>query len=106
MQLINPYDKMLADTSAAAAHARRNVLLARAHLDAVKRIANESRTQTSKLRLRQMAASGLETATARQQLINQREQALVELAGLGPNHPGRPALVAQIAANKKGTRQP
>jgi succinoglycan biosynthesis transport protein ExoP len=27
-QLINPYDKMLADTNAAAAHARRNVLLA------------------------------------------------------------------------------
>jgi Mrp family chromosome partitioning ATPase len=48
-----------------------------------------------------MAASGLETATARQQLIQQREQALVELSGLGPNHPGRKALEAQIKETNK-----
>ena len=33
--------------------------------------------------------------------MTQREQALVELAGLGPNHPGRPALQAEIAETNK-----
>ena len=100
-ELINPYDKMLADSTAAAAHARRNVLLARAHLDAVKSHRERIKDADVEAKAETMAASGLETATARQQLIQQREQALVELAGLGPNHPGRPALNAQIAQIKK-----
>lgn len=99
--LINPYDKMLADSTAAAARARRNVLLARAHLDAVKSHRERIKDADVEAKAQQMAASGLETATARQQLIQQREQALVELSGLGPNHPGRPALNAQIAEIKK-----
>jgi len=48
-----------------------------------------------------MAASGPETATARGQLLQQQEQASVELSQLGPNHPGRRALEAQIAETKQ-----
>ena len=35
-EMVNPYDKMVAESNAAVAHARREVLLAQAHLDAVK----------------------------------------------------------------------
>jgi polysaccharide biosynthesis transport protein len=100
-QLINPYDKMLADTNAAAAHARRNVLLARAHLDAVKSHRERIKDANVEAKAEQMAATGTETTTAREQLIQQREQALVQLSGLGPNHPGRKALEAQITETNK-----
>ena len=52
-----------------------------------------------------MAASGSESTTAKQKLIDTREQALVELAGLGPNHPGRPALQAEIAETNRGLQR-
>jgi succinoglycan biosynthesis transport protein ExoP len=100
-QLINPYDKMLADTNAASAHARRNVVLAQARLEAVKSHRERIKDADVEAKAEQMAAVGSETATARQQLIQQREQAKVELSGLGPNHPGRKALDAQIAEIKK-----
>ena len=100
-QLINPYDKMVADTNAAAAHARRNVLLARAHLDAVKSHRERIKDADVEAKAEQMAATGLETTTAREQLIQQREQALIQLSGLGPNHPGRKALEAQVTETNK-----
>jgi polysaccharide biosynthesis transport protein len=99
--LVNPYDKMLADTNAALAHARRNVLLAQAHLDAVKSHRERIKDADVEAKAEQVAASGSDSATARQQLIQQREQAVVELSGLGPNHPGRPALQAQIETTNK-----
>ena len=95
--LINPYDKMVSDTNAALAHARRNVLLAQARLDAVKLHRERIQDANVEAKAEQMAASGTDTNTARQSLIAQREQALVELSSLGPNHPGRQALEAQIA---------
>jgi len=100
-ELINPYDKMLADTNAAVAHARRSVVLAAARLNAVKSHRERIKDADVEAKAEQIAATGLETATARQQLISQREQAKVELSGLGPNHPGRKALEAQIAETKK-----
>ena len=39
---------------------------------------------------------GFDITIYRQQLIQQREQALIELSGLGPNHPGRKALETWI----------
>jgi succinoglycan biosynthesis transport protein ExoP len=100
--LVNPYDKMLADSNTALAHARRNVLLSQAHLDAVK--AHRERIKDADVEAKaeqQVAANGSETTTAKQQLIQQREQAMVELSGLGPNHPGRKALEAQIETTNK-----
>jgi polysaccharide biosynthesis transport protein len=94
--LINPYDKMVSDTNAALAHARRNVLLAQARLDAVKLHRERIQDADVEARAEQMAASGTDINTARQSLIAQREQSLVELSSLGPNHPGRQALEAQI----------
>jgi uncharacterized protein involved in exopolysaccharide biosynthesis len=94
--LMNPYDKMVSDTNAALAHARRNVLLAQARMDAVKQHRERIQDANVEAKAEQMAASGTDTNTARQSLIAQREQALVELSGLGPNHPGRQALEAQI----------
>ncbi len=100
-ELTNPYDKMVADSNAALAHARRNVRLAQAHLDAVKSHRERIKDADVEAKAEQIAASGSETATARQQLIQQREQLVVELSGLGPNHPGRKALEAQIAESNK-----
>jgi polysaccharide biosynthesis transport protein len=97
--LVNPYDKMLADSNAALQHARRNVLVAQAHLDAIK--SHRARIKDAEVEAKaeqQVAATGSETTVAKQQLIQQRVEASVELSGLGPNHPGRKALEAQIAA--------
>ena len=99
--MVNPYDKMVAESNAAVAHARREVLLAQAHLDAVKSHRQRIKDADVEAKAEQLAASGSESTTARQKLIDQREQALVELAGLGPNHPGRPALQAEIAETNK-----
>jgi len=99
--LVNPYDKELVDSNAALAHARRNVLVAQAHLAAVKSHRERIKDADVEAKAEQMAASGSETTTAKQQLIQQREQALVELSGLGPNHPGRKALEAQIETTNK-----
>jgi succinoglycan biosynthesis transport protein ExoP len=100
-ELVNPYDKMLADTNAALAHARRNVLQAQAHLDAVKSHRERIKDADVEAKAQAVAATSTDTTSARQQLIQQREQALVELSGLGPNHPGRQALEAQIATTNK-----
>jgi polysaccharide biosynthesis transport protein len=100
-ELTNPYDKMVTENSTALAHARRSVLLAQAHLDAVKSHRERIKDADVEAKAEQMAATGSETATARQQLIQQREQIVVELSGLGPNHPGRKALQAQIAETDK-----
>jgi uncharacterized protein involved in exopolysaccharide biosynthesis len=100
-EMVNPYDKMVAESNAAVAHSRREVLLAQAHLDAVKSHRERIKDADVEAKAQQMAASGSESTTARQKLIDTREQALVELAGLGPNHPGRPALQAEIAETNK-----
>ena len=100
--LANPYDKMLADTNAALAHARRNVLVAQARLDAVK--SHRKRIETAEVEAKaeqEVAIGKSETTTAKQLLIQQREQDLVELSGLGLNHPGRKALEARIATTNK-----
>src|SRR5271154_7281626 len=99
--MVNPYDKMVAESNAALAHARREVLLAQAHLDAVKSHRQRIKDADVEAKAEAMAASGSESTTAKQKLIDTREQALVELAGLGPNHPGRPALQAEIAETNK-----
>src|SRR6202046_1082805 len=100
-EMVNPYDKMVAESNAAVAHSRREVLLAQAHLDAVKSHRERIKDADAEAKAQQMAASGSESTTARQKLIDTREQALVGVAGLGPTHPGRPALQAEIAETNK-----
>lgn len=100
-ELVNPYDKMLADTNAALAHARRSVLQAQAHLDAVKSHRERIKDADVEAKAEAAAATGTDTTTARQQLIEQREEATVQLSGLGPNHPGRKALEAEIATTNR-----
>ena len=100
-ELINPYDKMVGDTNAAVARARRTVVLAQARLDAVKSHRERIEDEDVEAKAEQMAATGTETNTAREKLIDQREQLAVELSGLGPNHPGHAALQAQIAEVNK-----
>jgi polysaccharide biosynthesis transport protein len=95
-ELINPYDKMVADSNAAVGRARRSVFLAQGHLAAVKSHRQRIKQADVEAKAQQMAASGTDTATARTKLIDQREQLLVELSGLGPNHPGRKSLEAEI----------
>lgn len=99
--LVNPYQKRLSDENDAMAVAQRNVLIAQAHLSALE--AHRQRTEDAQVeaKAQDMAAKSSETTTARQQLIQQRETALVELNGLGPNHPGRMALQKQIESVNK-----
>ena len=96
-ELVNPYDKMVADSNAAVARARRNVLQAQAHLAAIKSHRERIKEDEVEEKAEQLAATGTDTSAARLKLIDQREQLVVELSGLGPNHPGRKALEAQIS---------
>lgn len=85
--LVNPYDKLLADSNSALARARRNVLVAQAHLDAVKTHRERIKNADVEAKAEQVAATTTDATTARQQLIQQREQALFELSGLGRTTP-------------------
>jgi hypothetical protein len=93
----NPYDKMLSDATTAEAHAHLTVVLAKARLDATKahqgHIADlEAVSETQQME----ATNSSQTAAARDSLLQERESALIELSGLGPDHPDRPELVQKI----------
>ena len=68
--MVNPYDKMVAESNAALAHARREVLLAQAHLDAVKSHRERIKDADVEAKAQAMAASGSESTTAKQKLID------------------------------------
>ena len=80
------------------------MLQAQAHLDAVKSHRERIKDADVEAKAEAAAATGTDTTTARQQLIEQREEASVQLSGLGPNHPGRKALEAEIATTNKNWR--
>ena len=93
----NPYDKMLSDATAAAARAHLNVVLAKARLDSIKSHSEHITDLEIASKTQEMAANNPETTNAKEQLLQEREAALLELSGLGPNHPDRPALEQKIA---------
>jgi uncharacterized protein involved in exopolysaccharide biosynthesis len=90
---VSPYDKMLGDANAALDSARRAAIEAQAHLDALE--TNEQRLKGFEVdsAAEQMVANDPEVNDARAQLTKQRESLFLELQQLGPNHPGRPALL-------------
>jgi uncharacterized protein involved in exopolysaccharide biosynthesis len=92
----SPYDKMLGNANAALDSAHRATIEARAQLDAI--TANEQRVKSLEVdsAAEQMVASDPEVSDARGQLTKQREAVFLELEQLGPNHPGRQALRAEI----------
>jgi succinoglycan biosynthesis transport protein ExoP len=93
---VSPYDKMIGDASAALDLAGRNLIEVQARLTALQ----DHQRRVSRLEVdstaQQMLASDHDVAAAAAQLTAQRETAAIELQGLGPNHPGRPALERQI----------
>jgi polysaccharide biosynthesis transport protein len=92
----SPYDKMLADANEALDSAHRATIEAQAHLDALK--AEEQRAQSLEVdsTAEQMVASDPEVNDTRTELSKQRETVFLELQQLGPDHPGRPALEAEM----------
>ena len=92
----SPYDKMVGDASAALYVAGRNLIQMQARLTALQ----DHQRRVDQLEVdstaQQMLAGDHEVSGANGQLISQRAAAMVQLEGLGPNHPGRPALEQQI----------
>ncbi len=92
----SPYDKMVGDANAALYVAGRNLIQKQARLTALQddqRRVNQLEVDST---AQQMLAGDHEVSGANAQLISQRAAAMVQLEGLGPNHPGRPALEQQI----------
>jgi len=96
-EIANPYDKLLSDENTAAMRAHRDVTVAEARLDTIK--AHRDRIQQLEIdsKVQEMAASSPETTPVKQQLLQEREAALLELSGLGPKHPARAGLEQKIA---------
>jgi succinoglycan biosynthesis transport protein ExoP len=93
---VSPYDKMVGDANAALDRAGRNLIEVQARLTALQdhqRRMNQLEVDST---AQQMLASDHDVTLANAQLTAQRETAAIELQGLGPNHPGRPALENQI----------
>jgi polysaccharide biosynthesis transport protein len=92
----NPFDKMLIDATEALGMAHRATVAAQAHLDALN--AEEQRAKALEVgsTAERMAANDPEVTDALAQLTKQREAVFLELQQLGPEHPGRPVLQAEM----------
>ncbi|HLW71270.1 MAG TPA: hypothetical protein VKS22_11685 [Candidatus Binataceae bacterium] len=96
--LANPYDKLLADENTALARAHRAALASEARVAALESSQEHIKALEIDSKAQELLTNDTETATAKQQLMQQREAASVELEGLGRNHPARPALAQKIAS--------
>jgi uncharacterized protein involved in exopolysaccharide biosynthesis/Mrp family chromosome partitioning ATPase len=101
----NPYDKLLADEDAALARAHRTALASAARVAVLKSSQEHITNLEVDSRAQDLLTNDTETASAKQQLIQQREAAEVELKGLGPQHPARPALEQKIASIDEELKQ-
>ena len=92
-----PYDRMLDYSNVALDRARRDLVKAKAHLDAM--MADQQRMKSVDLdpAAEQMLAYNSTINSAKSELIARREADFLELGGLGPNHPGRPGLEREIS---------
>ncbi len=93
---VSPYDKMVGDANAALDRAGRNLIEVQARLTALQEHQRRMNQLEVDSTAQQMLASDHDVSGANAQLTAERETAAVELQGLGPNHPGRPALENQI----------
>ena len=92
----SPYDKMVGDASAALFAASRNLIEVQARLTALL----DHQQRMNRLEVdsdaQQMLAGDHDLTGANAALMAQRQAAVVQLQGLGRNHPGRPALEEEI----------
>jgi uncharacterized protein involved in exopolysaccharide biosynthesis len=95
--LANPYDKLLGDENAALARAHRAELAAEARVLVLKASQAHIKDLEVDSKAQDMLTHDTVTTTAKQQLLQEREAASVELHGLGPSHPARPALEQKVA---------
>jgi polysaccharide biosynthesis transport protein len=93
---VSPYDKILSDANAALDSAHQATIKAQAHLDALN--AEEQRLDSLEVdsTAEQMVSSDAEVNEARAELAKEREEKFLQLQQLGPDHPGRPALQAEM----------
>jgi Mrp family chromosome partitioning ATPase/uncharacterized protein involved in exopolysaccharide biosynthesis len=95
--LSNPYDRMLANATEALDRERRNLIVEQAHLAALQ-AQQETPSEADLNSLAQkMLIGNPDLSAQKSQLERQREASFLQLQGLAPSHPGRPALEQQIA---------
>jgi succinoglycan biosynthesis transport protein ExoP len=93
----NPYDRMLATATEALDRERRNLIVEQAHLAALQ-AQQETPTNADLNSLAQkMMIDNPNLSAQKAQLETRREASFLQLQGLAPSHPGRPALEQQIA---------
>jgi succinoglycan biosynthesis transport protein ExoP len=93
---VSPYDKMVGDANAALDRAGRNLIEVQARLTALQDHQQRMNQLEVDSTAEQMLANDHGVSGANAELMAQRETAVIALQGLGPNHPGRPALENQI----------
>lgn len=94
----NPYDKLVEDENTALAAAQRREVAAEAKVQAIEASQEHIRDLEIDSKAQEMLTHDTVTTGAKQQLLQEREAAAVDLAGLGPNHPARQALEHKIAS--------
>ncbi|HUN58760.1 MAG TPA: hypothetical protein VMU41_11635 [Candidatus Binataceae bacterium] len=94
--LSDPYDRMLASATEALDRERRNLIVQQAHLASLQ--AEQKQPQDADLNsfAEKTVASDPDLVGQKSELEKQRVEAFLQLQGLGPSHPGRPALEQQI----------
>lgn len=93
----NPYDKTLADANAALDRQRRSLIQQQARLAALQARQGHPSDADINVLAQKILIGNPELSAEKGQLEKQREDAFLQLQGLSPTHPGRPALDQQIA---------
>jgi polysaccharide biosynthesis transport protein len=94
--LTNPFAKLLADANEALERSRRELIAAEAHLESVREQQNHARDFGIDPVADQMVLDNPGVSNAKAVMFQRREADLLQLQGLGPKHPGRPALETEI----------
>jgi succinoglycan biosynthesis transport protein ExoP len=95
--LSNPYDRMLANATEALDRERRNLIVEQAHLAALQAQQNTPLDADLNSLAQKTLIDNPDLSAQKSQLEKQREASFLQLQGLAPSHPGRPALEQQIA---------
>jgi len=94
--MVNPFSTSLVDANEALERAQRDVIAADAHLAAIHEQYDHVQALEIDPEADQMVLKNPEVAAAKAAMIQRREADYLQLVELGPKHPGRPALEAEI----------
>jgi polysaccharide biosynthesis transport protein len=94
--LTNPFAKLLVDANEALERSRRDLISAQAHLESVREQQDHARDFGVDPIADQMVLDNPGVSNAKAVMFQRREADFLQLQGLGPKHPGRPALETEI----------